>query len=63
MTDKMVLMTTYKDGGTRVFKSNTYNLTIVTCNTLDGDKDIYVGNYDMSFDDSIMCGKKNANQR
>lgn len=35
---------TYLDGGTKIYKYKDY--TIIKCNTLDGDKDMYLGNAD-----------------
>lgn len=34
------------DGGTQIYKGN---ITLIKCNTLDGNKDIYIGNKDMKF--------------
>lgn len=37
---------TLKDGGTQIYKGD---ITLIQCNTLDGNKDIYIGNKDMKF--------------
>lgn len=37
-----------KDGGTKVYKKNNY--TIIVCNTIDGNKDIYIGNKDFKYE-------------
>ena len=44
-----------KDGGTKIYKSKEYNITIVKCNTLFDNKDYYIGDYDMMFDNDLMC--------
>ena len=38
---------TYSDGGTKLYKGK--NLTLVKCNTLDGNRDIYIGDQNMEF--------------
>lgn len=43
-----------KDGGTVIFKNKDKNITLIKCNTIDGNKDIYIGNYNLSFKSS-MC--------
>ena len=45
---------TLKDGGTKIYKSDKYDITIVKCNTLMGNKDIFIGDYEMNFDND-MC--------
>ena len=37
---------TLLDGGTQIYKGN---ITLIKCNTLDGNNDIYIGNKDMKF--------------
>lgn len=39
--------TIYKDGGTKKITGN--GLTLIKCNTLEGNNDIYIGNKDMEF--------------
>lgn len=50
------------DGGTKIYKdSNNYTnngLTLIKCNTLDGNKDIYIGPKDMEYQESFC---KNTN--
>ena len=43
-----------KDGGTIIFKNKDKNITLIKCNTIDGNKDIYIGNYNLNFK-SNMC--------
>ena len=37
-----------KDGGTTIYKKDNY--TIIKCNTIDGNKDIYIGNKDFNYE-------------
>ena len=37
-----------KDGGTKVYKKDNY--TIIVCNTIDGNKDVYIGNKDFKYE-------------
>lgn len=39
-----------KDGGTTIYKSD--NLTVIKCNTLSGNQDIYIGNGNLEHSDS-----------
>lgn len=43
-----------KDGGTTVYKNKDKDITIVACNTLEGVKDIYIGDYGLTLKES-MC--------
>lgn len=38
-----------KDGGTVIFKNKDKNITLIKCNTIDGNKDIYIGDYNLNF--------------
>jgi len=49
--------TLYKDGGTKKITSN--NISLLKCNTLDGNKDIYIGNKDMEYK-SNFCKDDNS---
>lgn len=42
----------YKDGGTKKYLTDYY--TLIKCHTLDGNKDIYIGNEDMEYEE-IFC--------
>ena len=55
LTDIMDYIDTLKDGGTTIYKSNVYDITIIKCNTIAGNKDIFIGDYSMSFDNDSMC--------
>ncbi len=45
------------DGGTKIYKGN--NITLIRCNTLEGNKDIYIGNFDMKHK-SNFCKEDNS---
>ena len=55
LTDIMDYIDTLKDGGTTIYKSNAYDVTIIKCNTIAGNKDNFIGDYSMSFDNDSMC--------
>ena len=55
LTDHLDNTDTLKDGGTKIYKSSKYNITIITCNTINGNNDIYIGDYNTSFDSDFMC--------
>ena len=44
------------DGGTTIYKGN--NITLIRCNTLDGNKDIYIGDSNMKYKENF-CKKNN----
>lgn len=41
----------YKDGGTKKYLTDSY--TIIKCNTLEGNKDIYIGDKDMEYEEAF----------
>lgn len=55
LTDILDNTETLRDGGTKVFKSKKYDITVITCNTVSGNKDIFIGEHDMAFDSELMC--------
>ncbi len=55
LTDLMNNTGTLKDGGTKIYKSSKYDATIITCHTIAGNRDIYIGDYSMQFDNDSMC--------
>lgn len=55
LTNLMTKIDVLKDGGTTLYKSIEYDLTIIKCNTLSNNIDIYIGDYNMNFDNDIMC--------
>lgn len=44
----------YDDGGSLLYSSEEYDLSVLMCGTLNGNKDIYVGDYTMYYGDD-MC--------
>ena len=53
--EKYDLANELNDGGTKIYKSNEDNATIVVCNTTFGNKDVFIGDYNMQFDSESMC--------
>ena len=54
VTDLLEKEANLKDGGTAIYKDKDKNMTIIACNTLKGNKDVYIGDYQLSFKDN-MC--------
>lgn len=54
VTDLLEKEANLKDGGTAIYKNKVKNMTIIACNTLNGNKDVYIGDYQLSFKDN-MC--------
>ena len=54
LTDNMELIDSYDDGGTKLYRSKEYDITIIKCNTLLGSRDIYIGDYSMNYNND-MC--------
>ncbi len=57
ITNQMDLEATFRDGGTKLYKSKFRDVSIVVCNRIEGNKDIYVGDYSMNFE-SGMCERE-----
>lgn len=55
LTDLMKFIDILKDGGTTIYKSKEYDITLIKCNTVLGNKDVFVGDYSMKFDSDLMC--------
>ena len=55
LTIYLSLFSELNDGGTKIYKSQEYDITIVKCNTVAGNKDYYIGDYNMNFDSDSMC--------
>ena len=47
----------YKDGGSAVYRSKEYDITLVKCNNMSGNKDVYIGDYNMNTDGITMCSR------
>ena len=55
ITNKLTLIHSHDDGGTSVYKNEAKDITVIVCNTLDQNKDIFIGDYSMNFDSASMC--------
>lgn len=51
ITNQMTLEGTLKDGGTKIYKSQEKNITIILCNTIKGDRNIFIGDYLMEYEE------------
>ncbi len=47
--EKLILKESLKDGGTQIYINKEENISIVLCNTINGNQDIYVGNAMMNY--------------
>ena len=47
----------YKDGGSTVYRSKEYDITLVKCNNMSGNKDVYIGDYNLNTDGITMCSR------
>ncbi len=54
LTDKLDYFDILKDGGTTIYKSKDKDITMITCKTIVGNKDIYIGNYSTNYKQN-MC--------
>ncbi len=54
LLDKFTFLYSYDDGGTSVYKLEEKDLTLIVCNTLNQNKDIYIGDKNMKYE-SDMC--------
>lgn len=50
LINNMKLIDTYKDGGTKLYKNDT--ISIIKCNTIDGNKDIYIGDINLEYQEN-----------
>jgi len=55
LTELMKREEILRDGGTTIYKSEKYDITVITCNTISGNRDVYIGSYVMSFNSEVMC--------
>ena len=54
ITEQMTKTSTLRDGGTTTYKSKEKDISIIVCNTVDGNKDVYIGDYSMEYEQN-MC--------
>lgn len=57
ITEKLTEKDILRDGGTAIYKSKDKDITIVVCNTTDGNNDVFIGDYSMNFDNESMCNR------
>ena len=54
LTNKLEKTAVLDDGGTTIYKDEDKNITIIACNTLDGNRDVYIGEYQLYYKEN-MC--------
>lgn len=54
LTNKLEKTAALDDGGTTIYKDEDKNITIIACNTLDGNRDVYIGEYQLYYKEN-MC--------
>ena len=54
ITDQLTKISVFRDGGTSIFKSKEKDISMIICNTVDGNKNIYIGDYLMEYE-QYMC--------
>lgn len=55
ITDNLNFISSFDDGGSSIYKNQEKDITMIVCNTLDNNKDIFIGDYLMNFDYDFMC--------
>lgn len=58
LTNNLNLINMLRDGGTKIYRLREADITMVVCNNISGNKDIYIGDSSMSFDNDVMCRKE-----
>ena len=53
ITDELDVVDTYRDGGTTVYKSIDKDITVIVCNKIDGNKNVYIGDYYLEYSDDL----------
>lgn len=54
MMRKLDKKNTLKDGGTTIYRGKNKDITMIVCNTLDKNNDVYIGDYNMKYE-QFMC--------
>ena len=54
ITDKLELNGALYDGGTKIYKSKDKDITLITCQKMDGNNNIYIGDYSLEYT-SDLC--------
>lgn len=52
---------TIKDGGTTVYSSSLFDITVIKCNTIEGNKDIYIGDNNLDLSLVSLCHNNQLN--
>ena len=55
LINQMEMVDVYKDGGTKMYRGNNYRMLV--CNTIDGNKDIYIGDINLEYENDY-CKEK-----
>ena len=53
ITDKLELVGALYDGGTTIYKSKDKDVTLISCKKMDGNKNIYIGDYSLEYTDDL----------
>ncbi len=59
LTANMKIENILKDGGTTIYKAREKDITMIVCNTLDGNKDIYIGDDSLEYEQTMCQSKTN----
>ena len=62
ITSSLSLYGELNDGGTKIYKSEKENTTIVVCHTISGNNDIYIGDYHLEYDKQVTCQKNKVGE-
>ncbi len=54
ITEQLTFISSFDDGGTAIYKSEEKDITMIVCHTLNGNQDVYIGDYSLKFEQS-MC--------
>ncbi len=54
ITDNLTKVYSYDDGGTTVYNSKEKDIAMIVCKTINGNKNVYIGDYSMEYENS-MC--------
>ncbi len=60
LIERMNNKETYKDGGTKLYANEKNDLAVLVCNTIEGNKDIYIGAKDMSYEENFCKNRYSA---
>lgn len=54
ITNRLDKKSILKDGGTTIYKSKKKDITMIVCKTIEGNKDVFIGDYSMEYEQD-MC--------